>query len=527
MNDCRYVELFRERQQRDLERLIPLGYTFDPCPRVIDFIEQYCRHWKGEWAGQLLELEPWQRERLGIIFGWYRPDGLRRFRTAYNEEPRKNGKTTEAAGVGNYLMIADDEPGAEIFSIATKEDQARLVFEDAKMMVKQSPDLSRFVEPLKKSLVVERSNSFFKPLGADSKTQDGLNVHGNICDEMHAHRDRHLYDVMITGQGSRRQPMNYIITTAGVYDPTSIGWQMHDYAVQILEGTIEDDTFFAYIVGADKDDDWTDPVVWAKANPNLGVSVKRESLEADQVLAANQPSFLNTFLRYHLNIWTNQVDRWIPPDVWTACAEPTGAPTGPCYGAIDLGATRDLTAFVVVWPETWDVKAWFWLPEDTVRDRSKNEGVYYDQWVRAGLIDLLPGVTTDLSIVEDRIAKIASSLLIEEIGFDPWRATQMSQNLEQQHGFQMIEMRQIPSVLSEPSIRFEELVFSGQLRHGDNPVLSWMAGNVATYEDSNGNMKPDKKRSREKIDGIVALIMAIGRASVGVEQGSPEIWAIA
>jgi len=193
MTDCRFVQLFRARQERDLKRLIPLGYTFDPQPKAIDFIERYCRHWEGEWAGQRLLFEPWQRERLGIIFGWLRPDGLRRFRTAYNEMPRKQGKSTEAGGVGNYLLIGDDEPGAQVYSTATKEDQARIVFENAKKMVQQSPRLRKFVDDYKKSLVVERSNSVFRPLGADSKTQDGLNVHGHICDELHAHRDCHAH----------------------------------------------------------------------------------------------------------------------------------------------------------------------------------------------------------------------------------------------------------------------------------------------------------------------------------------------
>jgi len=380
----KYERLAYERNERDLalceqEGGHPKGFYFDALEgeRVVKFTENYCKHHKGEWAGRPLVLEKWQKFVLRCIFGWKRADGTRRFRVAYEEVGRKNGKSEKIAAVGNYLLIADGEPGAEIYSTATKEDQAKIIWSAAKEMVKQSPDLRKWCRLLQKTILCERSMSFFKPLGADSDTLDGLNPHGHLCDEMHAHKKRGLFDVMITGMGARRQPLTYIITTAGVYDPESIGWEMHTLAQQVLEGVVEDDYLFAIIFAADEGDDWRDPKTWYKANPNLDVSVKMDYLIEECERAKKTPSFLNTFLRLHLNVWTQQVTRWISMDHWNACDEPV-PPLGDmagrlAYGGLDLSTKIDITAAAFAIPDgdAFNFLWRFWVPEELVKERAR------------------------------------------------------------------------------------------------------------------------------------------------------------
>ena len=525
-----------ERQARDLERwparsqadCEPDGYWWDEhaANRVVEFIERFCRHHKGEWAGQPFRLEPWQREIVRTIFGWRRPDGTRRFRTAYVEVPRKNGKTELAAAVGLYLLVADGEAGAEVYSAATKRDQARIVHNAAKQMLRRSPDLRRFVEQYRDNLVVPATASKFEALSSESHTLDGLNPHGIILDELHAHRDRHLRDVLITGTGARRQPLEWIITTAGVYNPASIGWEMHDYAVNVLQGVFEDETFFAYIAAADEEDDWQDPATWAKANPNLGVSVKLEYLEELADRAAKSPSFLNTFFRYHLNIWTQQLERWIPIEAWDRCGGPVdeGALIGRrCFGGLDLSSTIDITALALAFPAedgSYDLVMRFWVPEDRLHERSERDRVPYDAWARDGWLQVTPGNVVDYGFIREEIHRLADRYEIVELAYDPWNASKLAVELFGD-GVPMVEFRQGYASMSPAAKEFERLVTAGLLRHGGHPVLRWMANNVTIRQDPAGNIKPDKERSREKIDGIVAAIMAIGRASVHNAAPSP------
>jgi len=525
-----------ERQARDLERWTarsqadcdPDGYWWDEAAagRVVEFIERFCRHHKGEWAGQPFRLEPWQREIVRTVFGWRRADGTRRFRTAYVEVPRKNGKTELAAAVGLYLLVADGEAGAEVYSAATKRDQARIVHSAAKQMLRRSPDLRRFVEEYRDNLVVPATASKFEALSSESHTLDGLNPHGIILDELHAHRDRHLRDVLLTGTGARRQPLEWVITTAGVYDPASIGWEMHDYAANVLQGVFEDETFFAYIAAADEEDDWQDPATWAKANPNLGVSVKLEYLEELADRAAKSPSFLNTFLRYHLNIWTQQLERWIPIEAWDRCGGPVdeGALIGRrCFGGLDLSSTIDITALALAFPAedgSYDLVMRFWVPEDRLHERSERDRVPYDAWARDGWLQVTPGNVVDYGFIREEIHRLADRYEIVELAYDPWNASKLAVELLGD-GVPMVEFRQGYASMSPAAKEFERLVTAGLLRHGGHPVLRWMANNVTVRQDPAGNIKPDKERSKEKIDGIVAAIMAIGRASVHDEILSP------
>lgn len=532
---CKWERLSRARAREDRKRLPELGYYFDAdaARHVIDFFERYLHHHEGEWAGQRFVLAEWQKFIVRQVFGWMRPDGSRRYRTAYIEIPRKNGKSTFLAGLGLYLMVADNEPAAQVFSSATKKDQAKIVHEIAKEMLKRSPALQRFVTSLRDNISCERMGSFFRPLGADSKTLDGLNAHGNLVDELHAHRDRRVYDVLTTSMGARRQPLTIIITTAGLYDPESIGWQQHQYAKQVLDGVFEDETLFAFIAAADEGDDWTKPSTWWKANPNLGTSVKWAYFVDESEKAKRQPSYLNTFLRLHTGIWTTQVTRWMSPEAWKACParEPEPALWGRvAFAGLDLSSKIDLTAFALVLPADdgfFDVIMRFWVPKETALRRAETDRVPYDAWIRDGWVQATEGSAIDYSFVEAEIATLAGQFEIQELAFDPWSAMQTAIRLGQE-GMQTVEFRQGYRSMSEPCKELEALVMSGKLRHGDHPVLNWMANNVAITEDPAGNIKMAKDKSTERIDGMVAVAMGLGRALVHEveEKPTPGLFAL-
>lgn len=547
----RYERLAYERQERDLRLAYgerwndvtvygdptltqhPKGYYFDleRGERTIEFIERFCKHHKGEWAGKELLLEPWQKFIQATVYGWLRHDGTRRFRTAYEEVARKNGKSERISANGVYLQVGDGEPGAEIYSTATKEDQAKIVWGTAVEMVKQSKDLLKWIEPRQKALICERTKSVFKPLGADSDTLDGLNPHGHLCDEMHAHKKRALFDVMDTAMGARRQPITFVITTAGIYDPEAIGWQMHVHAQQVLDGVIEDDTFFAIIFAMDKDDDWTQPDAWYKANPNLGVSVKYDYIKEQCEKAQKQPSFLNTFLRLHLNVWTQQVTRWIPLDAWKLCGGIAPALIGlrgpklsdlaleplrgrVAYAGLDLSTKLDITsaAFSLPLGEAYDMFWRFWVPQELVRERTRmNKSPDYAAWVRDGWLIETPGNVIDYEFIRNDITRIGKVLNLRQIAYDPWSASQLATQM-QSDGFELVEVRQGMRSLSEPSKEFEKLVVSGRIRHGGNPIMEWMVDNAAIRRDANDNIAPDKRSAAGKIDGLVASIMSLSRA---------------
>jgi phage terminase large subunit-like protein len=516
----RWARAMCERHRRDLAAAHERGLHFDPAAgqHVIDFY-RFLRHNKGEWSGQVFELEPWQQAILWIVFGWMREDGHRRFRTAYLEVCRKNGKTQMAAGVGLYLLDADGEPGAEIYTAATKRDQARIAHAEATRMVKAAPLLRRRMRVVKDNINVPQTAAKFEPLGRDSDSLDGLNVHGVIADEVHAWRGRDMWDVLETATGARRQPLMLAITTAG-YDRTTLCYELHDYTQKVLAQVVDDDTHFGVIYAIDEGDDWQDETCWAKANPNLGVSVKLDDLQRKAAKAREMPSALNAFLRLHLNVWTQAESRWMNPDAWRACALPVdveGLRGRTCFGGLDLSSTTDISAFVLVFPpagpdEPYMVLPRFWIPGESMRRRSHDDGVPYDAWVRSGWMKTTPGDVIDYDFIVAEIDELAQAYDIGEIAFDRWGATKMIQEL-QSRGMEVVQFGQGFASMSAPMKELERLVLSRRIAHGGNVPLAWMIDNVVAEEDAAGNCKPSKAKSTERIDGVVAMIMALDRAT--------------
>ena len=515
--------LARERILRTHEEWPEKGYTFDLAAglRVIEFVESCCRHYKGEWAGSPMLLENWQKVILLEAFGWMREDGLRVHRTMWLELGRKNGKSALAAALGVYLLVADGEQGAEVYSSATKRDQARIVFQFAKEIVNQNPDLARHIKVQRTNMSVLRTRSKFEPLSAEGDTLDGLSPHGNIIDELHSHRDRSVYDKLITAQASRRQPMTVCITTAGIYDPERIGWQLHDHATALLNGTVEDDSWFVWISAADRDDDPYALETWQKANPNLGVSIYPDFIEQRASEALSQPSSLNAFTRLHLNQWTQQIERWLDMAHWDACAHEVNLDElegRECYMGLDLSSKLDLTALALVFPPTdddlWRLWVNCYIPRESMVERERVDRIPYSTWERDGWIKPTEGDVIDYTWIEKDILDLSERFNVQELGYDPWSAQQTALRVRDDIGIPVVPIRQGFMSLSEPTKEFERLVVSGKLAHGGNSCLTWQANNVTVRHDPAGNIKPDKGQKTHKIDGIAAAIIALARASL-------------
>lgn len=516
-----WVQLACARHRRDLETGAERGLYFDEqAAKIAIAFSRLLKHSKGEWAETPLILEPWQQFVFWNIFGWKRKDGTRRFRTAILEIARKNGKTTMAAALGLFLLVADGEPGAEIYSAATKRDQARISHSEATRMAKSSPQVRREVTIFRDSIHIADTASKFEPLGADANTLDGLNVHGVIVDEIHAHKSRDLWDILETATGARRQPLMFGISTAG-FDRQSLFFSQHQYTQKILEQIIEDDTWFGMIYAIDEDDDWQDESVWVKANPNLGVSKKLDDLQRKAARAAEMPSALNAFSRLELDIWTQSETKWIDLPHWRGCGravDPMGLLGRMCYGGLDLSSTTDISALVLVFPpqaeeDDYQILCRFWIPDEAMRKRTRRDRVPYEVWVRQGFITATPGNVIDYDFILAQVDEDMQRYDLAEVAFDRWGATRIQTQLMDLGGDDfMVQFGQGFRSMSPPMKELETLILSEKLAHGNNPVLSWMADNLVARIDSAENIKPDKERSREKVDGMVALIMALDRA---------------
>jgi phage terminase large subunit-like protein len=487
---------------------------------AVRFINCLC-HTKGTWAGKPFELLPWQEQIIRDLFGVIKPNGYRQFNTAYIEIPKKQGKSELAAAVALLLLCGDGEQRAEIYGCAADRGQAKIVYDVAADMVRLSPALSKRckINDSQKLIKYLPTNSVYQVLSAEAYSKHGFNIHGVVFDELHTQPNRQLFDVMTKGSGdARMQPLYFLITTAGT-DTHSICYETHQKAKDIMEGRKHDSTFYPVIYGADPDEDWTDPKVWKKANPSLGITVPIEKVEAACESARQNPGEENAFRQLRLNQWVKQSVRWMPMEKWDACAfdvtdeELEGRV---CYGGLDLSSTTDITAFVLVFPPTEDddrfiVKPWFWIPEDNLVLRVNRDHVPYDIWNRQGYLETTEGNVVHYGFIEAFIEKLGERYNIREIAFDRWGAVQMVQNLEGM-GFTVVPFGQGFKDMSPPTKELMKLVLEKRIAHGGHPALRWMMDNIFIRQDPAGNIKPDKEKSTEKIDGAVATIMALDRA---------------
>ena len=525
-------------------------YRFDPVTGqlVIDFFEQVLKHVKGEKGGQPFLLERWQKSFNANLYGWKNIDTtLRRYREAFLKVGRKNGKTPIAAGVSLFSLVVDDEPGSEIYCAAADSDQAALVFEHAAGMVFQDKDLTERLDVFgatgggqRKSIVYPERYSSIRVLSAEAKTKHGLNANLVIIDELHAQPNRELVDVLTTAVGARRQPIILHITTSD-YARESICNEKDAYAHKVRDGEIDDPAFLPAIYEADKKDDHRAIATWRRANPNLDVSVKREYIEREFKRAEETPSYLNTVLRLHLNIRTQLDIRWLDLEAWDRGGADAPDPVAwrarmleelrgaRCAGGLDIGSVRDLTALVLFFEdessddESYIALPWFWLPEPQARLRDTKEAPYLT-WIRQGFIETTDSETLDYDALRRDINALGDDFGIFELAIDRmFQGDQLMMQLAGD-GFEMVPFGQGFYSMAAPSRRFEELVIGGKIRHGMNPVLRWMAMNAAAETDAAGNVKPSKKLATERIDGIVAEIMALGRFMVSDPDGDRSIY---
>ena len=496
---------------------------------AIDFLQEL-RQSKGRWYGQLLELQPWQVVNLRELFGRRDPaTGLRQYRTAFIFTPKKAGKSTLAAGLVLKLTFADQEPGAEVYGAAYDKDQANIVYDIAVAMVEQHERLMGRAKIRKHKSIIEvpSTRSSYAALAHDSKGSHGYNISGLVIDEFHTWSDADLYQTLQKGTASREQPLTIVITTAGVYDPESPCWRMYDYACKVRDGIIDDPTFLPIIFETPKDEhgeellEWDDPEAWAIAQPGLGVTVPLAFYEEQARTARNMPSEILSFRQLLNNEWPEQLKGWLDMQKWKECGKLDFREEDfhgmKAWLGLDLASTKDLTAATLVIPledDTIAVVCRVFCPADTIKRRSSEDGVQYDRWANEGWLTKTPGNATDYNFVEAEVHRLAERFDIQEVNPDPWNALQLSTNLAMA-GFRVVKIPQFVTHISGPAKELERLVAKVQVRHGNNPILTWCASNATVRADASGNIKPDKNRSKEKIDPITALVNALARSLEG------------
>ena len=524
---CKWVRLAVERYLRDVETGGERGLWLDAeaALSVVQFFE-FIKHYEGDFAGEPIRLELWEKFIVLNVYGFMRADGTRRFRTAYTEVARKNGKSTFAAGLGLNGLVADGESAPQIYSGAVTKKQARDVLHTkAEKYVKHSPALSKNLNVSKVDGTIswDANDGNYQTLGKDSDTQEGFNPHLTILDELHAHKDRTVWDVIDSAVGARSQPLVFVITTAG-FNQAGICYEQRDYACQVLEGGIEDDTFFAIIFTIDEGDEWSDEHVWPKANPNLGISVRLDDMRRMATKAAKRPAELNNFLTKKLNVWTSQTVAWTNIGEWKKsppAIDEADLVGRECFGGLDLSSNTDLTAFVLLFPWSDDrlvVVPSFWIPGDNIEQRERTDRVLYRKWADEGLVTATEGNVIDYESIMERVKADGSRFDIQQIGFDRWCFEAIRQRLIGDEGGipeeKMIAFGQGYASMSPAMKKLEELYMAHRLIGLNNPVLLWMAGNVQAKTDPAENIKPvksdGKQHSTKRIDGIVALIIAIG-----------------
>ena len=525
------VRLQIERHQRDLVEGPARGLRFDrdAAQHVIDFFPEFLQHVEGRLDGQTFVLEPFQQAKLWILYGWRWADtGFRRFKFAYNEIARGNCKSTEASGLCVYELLGFGEPGAHVYSASTDKETARIVFETAVLMVQRSPYLREQVTCFTDNMHIPGTSAKFLPVASGAELLLGLRPSFICFDELHESPNAKLWEVFESAMGKRDSPLLFACTNSG-YDRHSICWRKREYSVKVLTGVFQDDTWFAWICGldrkddglVDKDDDWEDEKNWIKASPGLGVMVKIKELREAAAKAKNDPASLNSFLRFRMSVWTASDVAWMPLRAWDACGlipyDLARLKGRSCTCALDLSTTTDIAAFDMLFPPIEDDPYWylvpeFFLPAESIEDRVKRDRVPYDVWAKDGLFNLTAnGRIIDYKAIREKIRESAELYDIKEIVYDRWNSNSIVTDLESD-GFTMIKWGQGFNDMHAPVKRMMEIVLEGRWAHGRHPVMRWMALNVVAFMDPAGNVKFDKSRSKEKIDGMVAAAMALGRA---------------
>lgn len=515
---CSLVKKACERQLDDLDRYGDgkrFIYDAEAGDRICWFIE-HLTHVKGELAGQEIKLEPWQVFILHTTFSWKTTEGIRRFRRVYIEVPRGNGKSSLSSGVALFCLCGDREPGAEVYSFATTRDQAKIVFGDAKEMARQNPKLKRAfdLQVLATSLYVPKTNSYFQAKSAEGSTLDGLNTHLAVIDELHAHKTRAVYDVVETSLGKRRNSLMWVITTAG-FDTAGICYEVRSFVKQILNKEAQDESQFGIIYGLDEGDDWTSEEALQKANPNWGVSVRPEIITSLQAKAIARPSAANNFKTKHLDVWCSAASSWMDMPAWNLCRRSIALSDFEgfdCYMGLDLGAKNDLTAKVLVFPVEENGRLNYYVFGTYYAPRAallKSGNSQYDGWETLGYLKVTEGAVTDFNQIEADILEDCSRFRVKSVAYDPWQATQLATRLSD-NDVPMVEYRNTVQSMNNPMKWLEALVQDKRLIHEGDPALTWMMGNVVAKRDFKDNVFPRKEGYENKIDGAVALIMALG-----------------
>ncbi|MDY6960322.1 MAG: terminase TerL endonuclease subunit [Pseudomonadota bacterium] len=509
-------------------------YHFDDAAadQAVAFFENCLFHTKGQFARKPFILEPWQREKLiRPLFGWKREDGMRRYRKVRLWVPRKNGKTQLSAGVGTYMMICDAEPEAMVYSLAANEDQAMLTYLAGMTMIENSPVLRSHFEPLKSRIFHPGFSSTWQVLTGRVKGKHGLNASCKLGDELHEWSDGELDDAVRKSMAMRMQPLEFDTSTAGVIN--SFGHREFEYDRKVAEGIIDDPERLVVIYEASADDDWQDPAIWAKANPNLGVSVREEFLRAECRRGVDNPSLENNFKRYHLNMWTEQAVRWLQMHLWKKCFaldwrtmldQMRGRE---CCIGVDLSSNQDVAAVTYVFPPSGGdplthIACRMFIPADNIEKRVKDSKVPFDLWARDGAVIATEGNTIDQEAIFAQIIEDAAGLRVKRVGIDKWNTGWIGPKLVDHFGEErgpdgkkkpiVVTVQQGYGSMSPGSKELERLVIAGLLDHGDHPVLRWMASNVAIKRGVQGDIVPIKDKSSDKIDGIVAAIIALSCA---------------
>jgi phage terminase large subunit-like protein len=504
---------------------LPEGTWFDEdaARRAIHFFERALVHVDGKWAGKPFNLQQWQIDQIiAPLYGYKRPNGTRHYRQAYIEVPRKAGKTTLCAGIALYGLIADGEEGAQVIAGARDRPQARLTFDLARRMVQASPYLRKMCVAKRSYIEVSKTGSTFRAISADAGSQHGLSVSTGILDELHVHKSRDVYDVIATSQGARTQPLLISITTAGVFDANSISWELHSLTESIAAGITHDPYFLGVLYGAEREDDWTSPETWRKAHPSLGETVSEEYLREECERAKAAPARQTSFKQLYLNVWTSEASRWVELEKWDECkadVEPEELRGEPCWIGLDLAATTDITALVAVFnrPDGEDgyvVVPKFFLPDEDIIERERRDRLPYRRWAEEGWLQLTPGNVLDYAAVRHEIHELAARYDIRELAYDRWGATALISQLQEDGMTQCVPTGQGFATMSAPAKELERLILGGMLRQDGSPVLRAHMDAVTVSTDAAGNIKPDKKKSTGRIDGVVALVMAVHAATL-------------